>query len=31
MKKLSSDQIIFALLAGAIILGMTIYRYFLMF
>jgi hypothetical protein len=31
MRKFSGDQIIFALLVGAIVLGMTIYRYFLMF
>jgi len=31
MRKFSSDQIIFALLVGAIIVGITIYRYFFMF
>ncbi len=31
MKKFSSDQMIFALLVGAIILGITIYRYFFIF
>jgi hypothetical protein len=28
MKKLSSDQLIFALLLGAIIIGLTLYRMF---
>ena len=31
MKKFSREQMIFALLVGAIILGITIYRYFFMF
>jgi hypothetical protein len=31
MKKFSRDQMIFALLVGAIILGITIFRYFSMF
>ena len=30
MKKFSREQLIFALLVGAIILGITIYRYFFM-
>jgi hypothetical protein len=31
MKKFSREQMIFALLVGVIILGITIYRYFFMF
>jgi len=31
VKKFSSDQMIFALLVGAVIVGITIYRYFFMF
>ena len=31
MKKFSRDQMIFALLVGAIILGIAIIRYFFMF
>jgi hypothetical protein len=31
MKKFSTDQMIFALLVGAIILGIAIIRYFFMF
>jgi hypothetical protein len=31
MKKFSREQMIFALLVGAVILGITIYRYFFMF
>jgi len=31
MKKFSREQMIFALLVGAIIFGITIYRYFFMF
>jgi hypothetical protein len=30
MKKFSTDQMIFALLVGAIILGIAFYRYFFM-
>jgi hypothetical protein len=31
MKKFSRDQMIFALLVGAVILGIMIFRYFFMF
>ena len=31
MKKFSPDQMIFALILGAVILGLTIYRYFHVF
>jgi hypothetical protein len=31
MKKFSTDQMIFGLLVGAIILGIAFYRYFFMF
>jgi hypothetical protein len=31
MKKFSREQMIFALLVGGVILGITIYRYFFMF
>jgi hypothetical protein len=31
MKKFSRDQMIFTLLVGAIILGITLFRYFFMF
>jgi hypothetical protein len=31
MKKFSTDQMIFVLLVGAIILGIAFYRYFFMF
>ena len=31
MKKFSREQMIFALLVGAVILGITMFRYFFMF
>jgi hypothetical protein len=31
MKKFSTDQLIFALLVGAVIIGIALYRYFFMF
>jgi hypothetical protein len=31
MKKFSADQMIFALILGAVIVGLTIYRYFHIF
>ena len=31
MKKFSPDQMIFALILGAVILGLTIYRFFYIF
>ena len=31
MKKFSPDQMIFALILGAVILGLTIYRFFYVF
>ena len=31
MKKFNRDQMIFALLVGAVILGITLFRYFFMF
>jgi hypothetical protein len=31
MKKFSRDQMIFALLVGAVILGIALFRYFFMF
>jgi hypothetical protein len=31
MKKFSIDQLIFALLVGAVIFGIAVYRYFFMF
>jgi len=31
MKKFSREQMIFALLVGAVILGIAIYRYFFLF
>ena len=30
MKKFSTDQLIFALLAGALVLGIAIYRFYFM-
>ena len=31
MKKFSPDQLIFALVLGAVIMGLTIYRFFFIF